>query len=352
MIDGLDFAFADTPIENLLSSVAPGSSISAAYLLTALDGESEETAQDALIQLEEKQVPVLLDLAPIAGADSATVVRLRREAELVKKGTLLTALEENDPLRLYLQELAQLPAWGDLPALEQPLAQANAAGDPEAAVYTQVFHLCISRVVELAKAYTGKGVLLEDLIQEASMGLWVELNRYAGGSLEDFRDAVIEKHLIRTVVLQAHAAGVGQKLRQDLEDYRSVDEQLLSELGRNPTVEEIAQAMHKTPEAVAAVADMVAKARDMHRVKNPEDNQPMPEEEDQAVEDTAYFQMRQRIAELLSVLPEKDARLLTLRYGLEGGAPMTPEQTGKYLNMTPEEVIAAEAAALSRLRAM
>ena len=76
----------------------------------------------------------------------------------------------------------------------------------------------------------------------------------------------------------------------------------------------------------------------------------MPEEEDQAVEDTAYFQMRQRIAELLSGLSAQDARLLTLRYGLEGGAPMTPEQVGKMLNMTPEEVITAEANALSKLR--
>ena len=348
MIDGLEFAFADTPLEQFLAALEPGQPVCASYLLTVLDGESEETARETLAQLDAYRVQ--LDLTPIACADGATLLRLRREAELVKKGNLLTALEENDPLRLYLEELAMLPAWGDLPDLEQALLQANAAGDPEAAVYTQVFHLCISRVVELAMTYTGKGVLLEDLIQEASMGLWMELTGYTGGSLEAFRDTAIHKHLIQTVVLQAHAAGVGQKLRQDMEDYRSVDEQLLAELGRNPTLEEISQAMHKEPEAVAAVADMVAKARDMHRVKNPEDTRTMPEEEDQAVEDTAYFQMRQRIAELLSGLSERDARLLTLRYGLEGGAPVDPAQAGRLLNMTPEEVVAAEAAALSKLR--
>ena len=60
--------------------------------------------------------------------------------------------------------------------------------------------------------------------------------------------------------------------------------------------------------------------------------------------------MRQRIAELLSGLSEEDAKLLTLRYGLEGGVPLTPQQTGARLGLTPEEVIAREAAALSKLR--
>ena len=74
------------------------------------------------------------------------------------------------------------------------------------------------------------------------------------------------------------------------------------------------------------------------------------EEDQQAVEDTAYFQLRQRIAELLSTLDETSTKLLTLRFGLEGGLPKTPEETGKLLGMTREEVIAAEAAALSKLR--
>ena len=73
-------------------------------------------------------------------------------------------------------------------------------------------------------------------------------------------------------------------------------------------------------------------------------------EEEQHVEDTALFQMRQRIMDLLSNVSEADANLLTLRFGLEGGLPMSPEETGRKLGMTPEEVIQREAAALSKLR--
>ena len=68
------------------------------------------------------------------------------------------------------------------------------------------------------------------------------------------------------------------------------------------------------------------------------------------VEDTAYFQMRQRIMELMSVLDETDAKLISLRFGLEGGMPLSPEETGKRLNLTPDEVVAREANALSKLR--
>ena len=85
------------------------------------------------------------------------------------------------------------------------------------------------------------------------------------------------------------------------------------------------------------------------QAKQPQEAEPTPEDE-QAVEDTAYFQMRQRIAELLSDLEEADARLLTLRFGLEGGKPLSPEEVGKRLGLTPEEAVEREAAALSKLR--
>ena len=76
----------------------------------------------------------------------------------------------------------------------------------------------------------------------------------------------------------------------------------------------------------------------------------LPEEEEAHVEDTALFQMRQRILDLLSGVSEEDAKLLTLRFGLEGGLPMSTEEVGRKLGLTPEEVTAKEAAALSKLR--
>ena len=155
--------------------------------------------------------------------------------------------------------------------------------------------------------------------------------------------------MVKAIVMQAHGAGVGQKLRQAVEDYRSVDEKLLAELGRNPTVEELAEGLHMSVQETQAVSQMLENARVLQRAKKPEPEE-LPQEEDQAVEDTAYFQMRQRITELLSGLSPQDAKLLSLRYGLEGGLPMKPEQVGSQLGLTVQPVNEREAAALAKLR--
>ena len=103
------------------------------------------------------------------------------------------------------------------------------------------------------------------------------------------------------------------------------------------------------PEAVTILAAMLENARNLDRVLKPRE-ETLPQEEDQAVEDTAYFQMRQRIMELLSTLPETDAKVLTLRFGLEGGMPLSPEETGRKLGLTSQEVVEKEANALIKLR--
>ena len=264
--------------------------------------------------------------------------------QLSKSECLLESLEENDPLRMYLEEIALIPACGDISLLAEELKDKKTEETK-----TQILNISLSRVVELSCTFTGFGVLLMDLIQEGSMGLWQALDCYTGGDFEAFRDRAITGSLTKAVILQAHASGVGQKLRQAVEDYRSVDEKLLAELGRNPTTEEIAEGLHISVEEALATAQVLENARLLAQIKKPEPEQ-LPQEEDQAVEDTAYFQMRQRISELLAVLRPEDAKLLTLRYGLEGGQPLNAVQVAAKLGLTPEEITKREAAALSQLR--
>ena len=299
---------------------------------------------EALDMLEEKSVALSIDDLPNLPTGGNMALRLREEAQLVESGRLLTGLPENDPLRLYLEELAGTPAAGDT----EFLAQQYLDGDENAA--QKLVTLSLSRVVELASALAGKNVLLLDLIQEGSMGLWQGILNYTGGSFDTHRDWWIRQYLHRAVFMQARSGEMGQKLRQGMEDYRDVDQKLLAELGRNPTLEEIAQAMHVEAEEAAVYSNMLTMAQTRRQVDEAmEEKEPEPEEE-QAVEDTAYFQMRQRIGELLSVLPAEDAQLLTLRFGLEGGMPMSPEETGRKLGLTPQEVVTKEANALAKLR--
>ena len=341
----LEFTFEQTLWEKTLDGLNPGDQIRTLDLLSCLEEEDEDAVLEALDELEMKGVAICLDDLPNLPTGGNMALRLRQEAQLVESGNLLKGLEENDPLRLYLEELAATPAAGDV----NLLAESYLNGKEQAG--QQLVTLSLSRVVELAKELAGRGVLLLDLIQEGSMGLWQSILHYAGGDFETHRDWWIRQYLARAVFMQARSGEMGQKLRQGMEDYRDMDQKLLAELGRNPTMEEIAEAIHVTVEEAEVYGNMLTMARTRQKVDEAmEPQEAMPEEEDQAVEDTAYFQMRQRITELLSTLTEEDAKLLNLRYGLEGGQPMSPEETGRKLGLTPQEVVMKEAAALAKLR--
>ena len=341
-MNNLDFTFDAAPWELLLEEAE--NAVSALALLTTLEGAGEDEYAQAMELLEERGIlPDLSDL-PKPPASGEAALRLRQEEQLVAKGLTPYALEEGDPLRLYLEEVAMTPAYGD----ENLLAEEVLSGNSRA--MEQLTNLCLSRVIELAQGYVGRGVLLMDLIQEGSLGLWQAIQTYSGGDFAPYRDQYIHLYLSRTVLTQARESGVGQKLRTAMEDYRSVDERLLSELGRNPTLEEIAEAMHTTVEEAATISKMVEDARRLNQAKREPDPEEEKEAEEQAVEDTAYFQTRQRVNEMLSGLNEQEAKVIALRFGLEGGLPLSPEEAGRKLGLTPDEVVAIETTAMTKMR--
>lgn len=343
-MNDLDFSFEQSPWEAFLMTKGMGDTISAASLLSMLEDADEQAVEDALNDLETGCMVLSISDLPRPGAIGEAAVRLRHEMQLAKKGLDPRDLEDGDPLRVYLEEVADMPAFGD----EQLLAEQCAKGEEDAMV--RLTNLGLSRVIQVATEHVGYGVLLLDLIQEGSLGLWQAIRNYRCGDYNAHRDRWIRFYMAKAVTLQARSNGVGQKMRTALEDYKVVDERLLGELGRNPTLEEIAMELHMKPEEASAVKKMLDDARLLAQAKKPVEEEEDKEAQEQAVEDTALFQMRQRILDLLSALDPQDQKLLTLRFGLEGGKPLSPEDTGRRLGLTPEEVVAREAAALAKLR--
>ena len=340
----IDVTFEESAWETVLSGLQTGGRLSATHFLALMERESEEAVEDALALLDQKDI--LLDISdlPSGTASGETAVRLRLEQQLIREGRLPEGLEENDPLRLFLEEIAKVDTTADLDALTKLCLDGDRTAQQE------LTDRMLPRVIELACDWAGHSVLLMDLIQEGSLGLWQAILSCSGGDFEAECDRCIHRALARAITLQARANGVGQKMRQAMEDYRAVDEHLLSELGRNPTLEEIAQELHMTQEEAQMVEQMLRSARNMSQAVPTPEPEEEEREEQMAVEDTAYFQMRQRISELLSVLSEEESKLLTLRFGLEGGLPLSPEETGRKLGLTAAEVVALEGAALAKLR--
>lgn len=337
----LDFSFDNSPWELFLSGKREGDRISAAHFLTLLEQETEDAVEDAFAALDDRKLMLDVSDLPVKQYTGQAALRLRQEAEIAEKAMDVSGLNPTDPLRLYLEEIREMPRQTD----EKALADRVAQGDQRAA--EQLMHQGLHRVVEIVPEFVGYGVLMMDLLQEGGLALWQAI-QVPEGDYPTRRDKAIRAAMAKAVTLQARANGVGQKMRQALEDYRAVDERLLAELGRNATLEEIALELHMTPEDAETVRKVLEDARMLQQATAPKEEE--ASEEEQAVEDTAYFQMRQRISELLSVLPEEDAKLLTLRFGLEKGLPMSPEDTGKALGLTVDQVLRREANALAMLR--
>ena len=335
-MNDLEFSFEPDPWDVFRMSLTLGDTVSASQILTLLEGEEAQALEDALGELETACVQLDVSDLPKTNGTGDTALRLKQEAQLVQEGLSPEVLEPNDPLRLYLEEVAAVPVCGD----EQILAQQGDSAE-------QLTNLGLSRVIQLAQEYVGYGVLLMDLIQEGSLGLWQAIGCYRDGDYAAHRDRWIRFYLARAVILQAHSSGIGQKMRRAMEDYRQVDERLLGELGRNPTLEEMAEELHMTMEEAQTVRKMMDNARMLDKAIRPEEEE---QEAEQAVEDTTLFQMRQRIGELLSGLEDTDVKILNLRFGLEGGKPASPEETGRLLGMTAQEVVAREGTALAKLR--
>ena len=340
-----DFVFEQAPWEAYLRSCKNGSVISGWNLISMLEDEEDDAVEDAFSILTVKKLQLDLSGLPQMSAGSNTAQRLQQEREYVTGGLKTALMEETDPLRLYLEEIAAAPACGD----EKLLAEQLSSGDQRAA--QRLTELGLSRVVEIAAEYAGQAVLLLDLIQEGNIGLWEAISGYQGGDYAAQRDEAIRSSVLKAIVLQARSNGISQKMKKALQDYRAADQHLLTKLGRNPGLEEIAQEMHISLEQAQTIEKTMADILLLQKAEKLAAPKEETAEDELPVEDTAYFQMRQRISEMLSVLDEQEARILTMRFGLEKGLPMSTEEVAKALGITTAAVTACETAALSKLRA-
>ena len=340
-----DFVFEQAPWEAYLRSCKNGSVISGWNLISMLEDEEDDAVEDSFSILTVKKLQLDLSGLPQMSAGSNTAQRLQQEREYVTGGLKTALMEETDPLRLYLEEIAAAPACGD----EKLLAEQLSSGDQRAA--QRLTELGLSRVVEIAAEYAGQAVLLLDLIQEGNIGLWEAISGYRGGDYAAQRDEAIRSSVLKAIVLQARSNGISQKMKKALQDYRAADQHLLTKLGRNPGLEEIAQEMHISLEQAQTIEKTMADILLLQKAEKLAAPKEETAEDELPVEDTAYFQMRQRISEMLSVLDEQEARILTMRFGLEKGLPMSTEEVAKALGITTAAVTACETAALSKLRA-
>ena len=267
---------------------------------------------------------------------------------------LLEGIGTEDPVRMYLKEIGTVPL---LTADEElDLAQRKADGDEFAK--ERLIEANLRLVVSIAKRYTGRGMSFLDLVQEGNLGLIKGVEKFdytKGYKLSTYATWWIRQSVTRALADQARTIRVPVHMVETINKLIRVSRQLLQELGREPTPEEIAEEMNMPVDRVREILKIsqepvsletpIGEEEDSHLGDFiQDDNVPVPSDA------AAFTLLKEQLVEVLGTLTEREQKVLRLRFGLDDGRARTLEEVGKEFNVTRERIRQIEAKALRKLR--
>ena len=260
----------------------------------------------------------------------------------------------NDSVRMYLREIGKVPLLTQ--EQETALAQRVEAGDRQAA--QEMVEANLRLVVSIAKRYVGRGMQMLDLIQEGNLGLLKAVEKFdvsKGFKFSTYATWWVRQSITRALADQARTIRIPVHMVETMNRVTQTSRSLQQELGREPTLDELAEAMDMTPARISEIRQMCMEPVSLESPVGEEDDSHLGD----FIEDTTGLQptdrvarsmLRTQIMEILSTLSEREANVLKLRYGLEDGRPRTLEEVGREFNVTRERVRQIEAKALRKIR--
>ena len=259
-----------------------------------------------------------------------------------------------DPVRMYLKEIGKVPLLTAEEEIE--LAKRMELGDQEAKKRLAEANLRL--VVSIAKRYVGRGMLFLDLIQEGNLGLIKAVEKFdyrKGYKFSTYATWWIRQAITRAIADQARTIRIPVHMVETINKLIRVSRQLLQELGREPTPEEIAEEMNMPVDRVREILKIsqepvsletpIGEEEDSHLGDFiQDDNVPVP------AEAAAQTLLKEQLDEVLDTLTEREQKVLRLRFGMNDGRARTLEEVGKEFDVTRERIRQIEAKALRKLR--
>lgn len=259
-----------------------------------------------------------------------------------------------DPVRMYLKEIGKVNLLTAEEEIE--LAKRMEEGDEDAKKRLAEANLRL--VVSIAKRYVGRGMLFLDLIQEGNLGLIKAVEKFdyrKGYKFSTYATWWIRQAITRAIADQARTIRIPVHMVETINKLIRVSRQLLQELGREPTPEEIAKEMEMSVDRVREILKISQEPVSLET--------PIGEEEDSHLGDfiqddhvqvpvdaATYTLLHEQLMEVLDTLTEREQKVLRLRFGLDDGRPRTLEEVGRQFNVTRERIRQIEAKALRKLR--
>ena len=276
------------------------------------------------------------------------------EVEIIDDVDVLEGVSTEDPVRMYLKEIGNVPLLTT--EQEEELAKRVEAGDEEAK--KQLTEANLRLVVSIAKKYVGRGMPFLDLIQEGNMGLMKAVDKFdytKGYKFSTYATWWIRQAIPRGIADTGRTIRVPVHMVETINKTLRMTRTLLQELGREPTPEEVAERLNVS---VSRVREVLKISRDPVSLDTPigeEDDSHLGDfiEDDSALSpaDSAAFSMlRAELATALESLTDRERQGVKLRFGLEDGRARTLEEVGKEFNVTRERIRQIEAKALRKLR--
>lgn len=300
---------------------------------------------DALPPVDEDALPELEELQEI---EEVT------EEEMNETEAMADTFSTDDPVRMYLKEIGKVPLL--TPEEEQDLAKRMAEGDEEAK--RRMAEANLRLVVSIAKRYVGRGMLFLDLIQEGNLGLIKAVEKFdytKGFKFSTYATWWIRQAITRAIADQARTIRIPVHMVETINKLVRVQRQLLQDLGRDPTPEEIGAEMDMSADRVREIQKISQEPVSLETPIGEEEDSQLGDfiEDSQAIvpPDAASFSMLQeQLTQVLDSLADRERKVIELRFGLVDGHPRTLEEVGREFGVTRERIRQIESKTLAKLR--
>ncbi|GMG96058.1 RNA polymerase sigma factor RpoD [Tepidimicrobium xylanilyticum] len=276
------------------------------------------------------------------------------DIDLKEDLSLPRGISVDDPVRMYLKEIGKIP----LLTAEEEIELAKRMEEGDELAKKKLAEANLRLVVSIAKRYVGRGMLFLDLIQEGNLGLMKAVEKFdyqKGFKFSTYATWWIRQAITRAIADQARTIRIPVHMVETINKLVRVQRQLVQELGRDPTPEEIGKEMNMEVEKVREIMKIAQEPVSLETPIGEEEDSHLGDfiEDDNALapaEAATYTMLREQLVDVLDTLTPREQKVLRLRFGLDDGRARTLEEVGKEFDVTRERIRQIEAKALRKLR--
>ena len=340
-----------------------GNNITYGQIAEELGDVNPEEMEDILNQLEKHGIDLLKgqssggsveeELDKITDEDINLEEIEEIDLDDLKYSNIIDIISVDDPIKMYLREIGKIPLLSE----EDEIRYATKALEGDQYAKDKLVESNLRLVVSISKRYIGRGMLFLDLIQEGNMGLIKAVEKFdvrKGFKFSTYATWWIRQAITRSIADQARTIRIPVHMVETINKLVRTQRHLLQQLGREPSVEEIAADLGFTPEKVREIQKVSQDPVSLESPIGEEENSHLgdfiPDEDGLTPHETAsYTFLREQLEEVMKDLTEREAMVLKLRFGLDNGKARTLEEVGKVFDVTRERIRQIEAKALRKL---